>query len=68
MVPEHTTKNNSNTGKLYTLDYQTFEKTDILYTFLVYEGKSQTPTDNTTADSKYTGGVVVMEINEILAE
>lgn len=67
MVTDYTTENNSNSGKLYTLNYQTFDKTEVLYTFLVYGGKSQTPADNTTDDSRYTGGVVVMEINEVVA-
>ena len=63
MMSEYTTQNNANTGKLYTLNYQTFDKTDVLYTFLVYGGKSQTPANNTTDDVKDANGNPVLEIN-----
>lgn len=62
-MSEHTTQNNANTGKLYTLNHQTFDKTDVPYTFLVYGGKSQTPANNTTDDVKDANGNPVLEIN-----
>lgn len=68
MVPSHITINNVNYGKLYTHtgDISNAQETEHIY--LVYGGKSQSPADNETDDSSYTGGVVVLEINEIVQD
>ena len=64
----HTVENNENSGTLYSYDSVSGETTKVLYSYLVYGGKSQTPADNTTDDVKYDDGTPVLEINQIVAE
>ncbi len=64
----HTVENNENSGMLYSYDSGSGETTKVLYSYLVYGGKSQTPADNATDDVKYDDGTPVLEINQIVAE